>query len=139
LVLVDAGAPGVERSRLATVGGDPVYEVVFTGARTPDGVVRDAASTLGRALLHATVRSEEHTSELQSLTNLVCRLLLEKKTMVFLTGRRGQTWKTGFSTRTARGLLGEATGGHRNDLTPGAMVQRCAARQARGFVSDYPH
>src|SRR5438093_5913027 len=27
----------------------------------------------------AAVRSEEHTSELQSLTNLVCRLLLEKK------------------------------------------------------------
>src|SRR5438093_7873211 len=26
-----------------------------------------------------TIRSEEHTSELQSLTNLVCRLLLEKK------------------------------------------------------------
>src|SRR5262249_59924892 len=28
---------------------------------------------------HAQARSEEHTSELQSLTNLVCRLLLEKK------------------------------------------------------------
>src|SRR5258706_7981934 len=27
----------------------------------------------------AGARSEEHTSELQSLTNLVCRLLLEKK------------------------------------------------------------
>src|SRR5256885_4775235 len=27
------------------------------------------------------VRSEEHTSELQSPCNLVCRLLLEKKTM----------------------------------------------------------
>src|SRR5258706_10640550 len=27
----------------------------------------------------AVPRSEEHTSELQSLTNLVCRLLLEKK------------------------------------------------------------
>src|SRR5258706_10126308 len=27
----------------------------------------------------ASARSEEHTSELQSLTNLVCRLLLEKK------------------------------------------------------------
>src|SRR5258706_11909937 len=27
-------------------------------------------------------RSEEHTSELQSLTNLVCRLLLEKKKTV---------------------------------------------------------
>src|SRR5437016_9610696 len=29
--------------------------------------------------LHTVIRSEEHTSELQSLTNLVCRLLLEKK------------------------------------------------------------
>src|SRR5262249_57976875 len=28
---------------------------------------------------HPRQRSEEHTSELQSLTNLVCRLLLEKK------------------------------------------------------------
>src|SRR5258706_1445596 len=28
-------------------------------------------------------RSEEHTSELQSLTNLVCRLLLEKKNTQF--------------------------------------------------------
>src|SRR5437899_9629194 len=27
----------------------------------------------------ATIRSEEHTSELQSLRHLVCRLLLEKK------------------------------------------------------------
>src|SRR5258706_16343310 len=31
------------------------------------------------ARLYGTWRSEEHTSELQSLTNLVCRLLLEKK------------------------------------------------------------
>src|SRR5438046_4972296 len=30
-------------------------------------------------LIVAALRSEEHTSELQSLTNLVCRLLLEKK------------------------------------------------------------
>src|SRR2546426_6210005 len=29
--------------------------------------------------LHAATRSEEHTSELQSPCNLVCRLLLEKK------------------------------------------------------------
>src|SRR2546427_2276508 len=44
--------------------------------------------TVGEALLttlvsfgalHAVVRSEEHTSELQSQSNLVCRLLLEKK------------------------------------------------------------
>src|SRR5687767_15670166 len=32
------------------------------------------------ALLAALIRSEEHTSELQSLAYLVCRLLLEKKT-----------------------------------------------------------
>src|SRR5258706_10137538 len=31
------------------------------------------------AILAVAFRSEEHTSELQSLTNLVCRLLLEKK------------------------------------------------------------
>src|SRR5438046_5366272 len=30
-------------------------------------------------IARAVARSEEHTSELQSLTNLVCRLLLEKK------------------------------------------------------------
>src|SRR5690606_39572535 len=30
-------------------------------------------------LRHVTLRSEEHTSELQSRENLVCRLLLEKK------------------------------------------------------------
>src|SRR5438046_7461492 len=29
-------------------------------------------------------RSEEHTSELQSLTNLVCRLLLEKKKQIYI-------------------------------------------------------
>src|SRR5262245_64089015 len=32
-----------------------------------------------RALVREVVRSEEHTSELQSLRHLVCRLLLEKK------------------------------------------------------------
>src|SRR2546426_3971232 len=30
-------------------------------------------------ILHILIRSEEHTSELQSPCNLVCRLLLEKK------------------------------------------------------------
>src|SRR5258705_9988956 len=33
----------------------------------------------GRSFLDNTLRSEEHTSELQSLRHLVCRLLLEKK------------------------------------------------------------
>src|SRR2546430_11224856 len=34
---------------------------------------------LSRARQHHLGRSEEHTSELQSQSNLVCRLLLEKK------------------------------------------------------------
>src|SRR2546425_2463321 len=34
---------------------------------------------LDAAIIFAPVRSEEHTSELQSLAYLVCRLLLEKK------------------------------------------------------------
>src|SRR5262245_65268293 len=39
---------------------------------------RTAVGELGRGLA-AALRSEEHTSELQSLRHLVCRLLLEKK------------------------------------------------------------
>src|SRR5262249_56971795 len=45
-----------------------------------DAVLEELARE--RDLVHERVlqgRSEEHTSELQSLTNLVCRLLLEKK------------------------------------------------------------
>src|SRR5438045_5422323 len=38
-----------------------------------NGKFRHASST------RASIRSEEHTSELQSLRHLVCRLLLEKK------------------------------------------------------------
>src|SRR5690625_5862376 len=34
---------------------------------------------LGRQLVEMVMRSEEHTSELQSRGHLVCRLLLEKK------------------------------------------------------------
>src|SRR5437016_7805959 len=40
-------------------------------------VVDDFASL--RECVCGMLRSEEHTSELQSLTNIVCRLLLEKK------------------------------------------------------------
>src|SRR2546425_7017735 len=43
-----------------------------------DDVVGDVV-TLERAQRQRDIRSEEHTSELQSLAYLVCRLLLEKK------------------------------------------------------------
>src|SRR5438046_6676285 len=38
-----------------------------------------AALDYQKRVAESVARSEEHTSELQSLTNLVCRLLLEKK------------------------------------------------------------
>src|SRR2546422_7663133 len=53
------------RSRTQRPGGMTSPSAVFLGA--------DAGGS------HSTVRSEEHTSELQSRLHLVCRLLLEKK------------------------------------------------------------
>src|SRR5438046_6956186 len=55
------------------------YTTLFRSARArrPSGPAarRDRSQRVGAVR----DRSEEHTSELQSLTNLVCRLLLEKK------------------------------------------------------------
>src|SRR5438552_5120999 len=42
---------------------------------------RDAIATGGRLQARLSIRSEEHTSELQSPDHLVCRLLLEKKNL----------------------------------------------------------
>src|SRR5438093_7064212 len=50
--------------------------VFATRRRRPRGKSSYLETTVPR---HSRRRSEEHTSELQSLTNLVCRLLLEKK------------------------------------------------------------
>src|SRR5260370_32846798 len=57
------------------------YTTLF---RSPSGKGKNAseAATVpfsGKTALAAPIRSEEHTSELQSHLNLVCRLLLEKK------------------------------------------------------------
>src|ERR1019366_10291330 len=48
----------------------PKVEELYIYLQSPSGIVVELTEG----------RSEEHTSELQSLTNLVCRLLLEKKT-----------------------------------------------------------
>src|SRR2546430_9684830 len=45
----------------------------------PSATVAPKSCKLAFALLASSRRSEEHTSELQSQSNLVCRLLLEKK------------------------------------------------------------
>src|SRR5256885_12159090 len=59
------------------------YTTLFRSSRAPveDEVSegRQAAQPLLERRLAHRVRSEEHTSELQSPCNLVCRLLLEKK------------------------------------------------------------
>src|SRR5690606_42044427 len=53
--------------RLAGTSPNDLHELTPRGDRLPRGDE------------HAVPRSEEHTSELQSRENLVCRLLLEKK------------------------------------------------------------
>src|SRR2546426_8237714 len=61
------------------------YTTLFRSYRSPrpSAPPRDCAGLRIRALALPTAepvsRSEEHTSELQSPCNLVCRLLLEKK------------------------------------------------------------
>src|SRR5256885_7845073 len=55
---------------------DHLNDVVHTVIRPTAGGMAFGASSQSQTV---TVRSEEHTSELQSPCNLVCRLLLEKK------------------------------------------------------------
>src|SRR2546425_9159449 len=43
------------------------------------------SGSLNLAIRFSSRRSEEHTSELQSLAYLVCRLLLEKKKKIYMT------------------------------------------------------
>src|SRR5579864_4012657 len=54
------------------------YTTLFRSARRLAWTGRESRRFPGRSR-HAGPRSEEHTSELQSHVNLVCRLLLEKK------------------------------------------------------------
>src|SRR5205814_7389495 len=56
----------------------------------------DLRKSVDEAWLALQVRSEEHTSELQSLRHLVCRLLLEKKKKEYETLRQ-ETIKRVFS------------------------------------------
>src|SRR6266496_899925 len=52
-----------------------VLTAAWVAIPRPSGDVRGRGGVVGSV----TVRSEEHTSELQSRRDLVCRLLLEKK------------------------------------------------------------
>src|SRR5207249_8160181 len=62
----------------------------FGSRSVMSGVVRNASGPPCSSLKLIRPRSEEHTSELQSRFDLVCRLLLEKKkSAAFHRGRRG--------------------------------------------------
>src|SRR5260370_5769885 len=55
----------------------PISSIIFSRSSADEGVGFDLARLQNE--VGAGFRSEEHTSELQSHLNLVCRLLLEKK------------------------------------------------------------
>src|SRR2546430_13493682 len=67
--------PGDDRHRRANVAGLIVAEPAEIWMREADIGGDEQDRPEGR-------RSEEHTSELQSQSNLVCRLLLDKKNMM---------------------------------------------------------
>src|SRR2546426_5724195 len=72
--------PGLLDQMLARMGGVRRHLLLSRVVDRPPGIQR-GLEVLDRGGVRevALVRSEEHTSELQSPCNLVCRLLLEKK------------------------------------------------------------
>src|SRR5262249_20194027 len=102
--------------RRAASGGPGRRSATAPGTRRPPGRARR--------------RSEEHTSELQSLTNLVCRLLLEKKKNE--ERRSDRTW----TRHTARTLLSAHAARARrrlrtSDRCVAASAWRCCIRPSR--------
>src|SRR5687767_5938213 len=73
----DAAVAGVNATneRISALDDYQPQETAAVNFRSGSAVLTTDAKVHGRGLL----RSEEHTSELQSLAYLVCRLLLEKK------------------------------------------------------------
>src|SRR2546427_7183038 len=62
---------------IAWLAEEQAVEIVKAGPVVPNSTEMWLAPAF--AMVRGIVRSEEHTSELQSQSNLVCRLLLEKK------------------------------------------------------------
>src|SRR5688572_30973236 len=81
VVEIEAQADGVLGGVTAKVGDVvPVGQTIGWLLKPGEAVPSASAPTqTGRTGAAAAPRSEEHTSELQSQSNLVCRLLLEKK------------------------------------------------------------
>src|SRR5437899_2014271 len=64
-------------ARTAASASERLVTSSLTTSRSSDSATALATTSGSRPV--PTTRSEEHTSELQSLRHLVCRLLLEKK------------------------------------------------------------
>src|SRR5947208_16970765 len=62
----------------AQAAGESLFPLIFGRARTAAEISTVKALGVGLLFLVFGIRSEEHTSELQSPDHLVCRLLLEK-------------------------------------------------------------
>src|SRR3989449_3427916 len=76
----DLGRRGPPLAREAIEVARGVGALEIDGGREPAPLDRERADArLNRSARAQRVRSEEHTSELQSRLHLVCRLLLEKK------------------------------------------------------------
>src|SRR2546430_8544772 len=69
------------RSRKAEPSGGPRLEARRNHAEMQSG--KKTCQAIRSPTLARNQRSEEHTSELQSQSNLVCRLLLEKKKKIY--------------------------------------------------------
>src|SRR2546430_3904145 len=77
-------------------------------------------------------RSEEHTSELQSQSNIVCRLLLEKKNR----RRRGRCQAAGWADRHS-GPARERRGRMRGSWMSGREARRPQSAHASDYVRLY--
>src|SRR5262245_64410506 len=75
VIVVDGGSRDATRTLAAPLADRVIDSPRGRAAQMNAG----ARAATGDALLFLHARSEEHTSELQSLRHLVCRLLLEKK------------------------------------------------------------
>src|SRR2546427_8640556 len=74
-----ASSRGSTTSRTGGVGPGSARASTVTKAITASKLSQTACQTVTDVTFDPKMRSEEHTSELQSQSNLVCRLLLEKK------------------------------------------------------------
>src|SRR5207302_9221958 len=78
LVVLDPGHGGQDSG--AMCGAIYEKDLTFDIAQRVDRLLQaQGLATLMTRVGESQIRSEEHTSELQSRENLVCRLLLEKK------------------------------------------------------------